>query len=135
MTSPPHTAVLAANRTFYEAFANGDAERMANVWAREHIVACIHPGRSPIHGRDAVLSTWNGILGTGDGPNIHVSDALATVVGEAAFVTCMEHVGDTNMAATNVFVLERGEWRLVHHHAGPVAVRAPSRRPSLSRLN
>jgi hypothetical protein len=66
---------------------------------------------------------------------VDFADATALVFGETAFVTCVEELRDAKLAATNVFTLERGEWRLVHHHAGPMASRSPSRRPSSTPLN
>src|SRR3546814_17800766 len=45
--------------------------------------------------------------------------ARAHRCGEAAFVTCYEVIGDSLLAATNIFVLEDGGWKLVHHQAGP----------------
>ena len=41
-------------------------------------------------------------------------------VGDAALVFCLEVVDSAPVAATNVFVIEDGAWRMVHHHAGPV---------------
>jgi hypothetical protein len=38
-----------------------------------------------------------------------------------AFVVCVETLSGGRLAATNVFVREGGEWRIVHHHAGPIA--------------
>ena len=35
-----------------------------------------------------------------------------------------------HLAATNIFVLEEGRWRMVHHHAGPLSVPEPRRSPS-----
>ena len=46
---------------------------------------------------------------------------LSHVIGDAAFVTCGESVGNNLLAATNLFVREGMAWRLVHHHASPVA--------------
>jgi hypothetical protein len=34
-------------------------------------------------------------------------------------VLCHEHVEQTALAATNVFVREGGGWKMVHHQAGP----------------
>ena len=57
-----------------------------------------------------------------------VDDIEVPVVDEAmALVVCREVIGDTTLAATNVFVRERGDWRLVHHQAGPTSNRR--RRP------
>ncbi len=135
MSSPLETAVLAANRAFYDAFAERNSGIMEHLWAREHVVACIHPGWAPLHGMDAVLGSWRAILGSPDAPTIQCTDATALVFGETALVTCVEHVRDGSLAATNVFTLERGEWRLVHHQAGPMAAKSQSRRPPASPLN
>jgi len=50
------------------------------------------------------------------------------LLGDAALVTCYEGSNDdpAHLAATNVFVLEGERWRMVHHHAGPIA--SPVRR-------
>jgi ketosteroid isomerase-like protein len=135
VSSPVETAVLAANRAFYEAFAERNAGAMERLWAREHVVACIHPGWAPIHGTDAVIGSWRAILGSPEAPRVEFTDATALVVGDTAFVTCIERVRESQLAATNVFALEHGEWRLVHHHAGPMAMRGESRRPPASPLN
>jgi ketosteroid isomerase-like protein len=135
VSSPIELAVLAANQAFYEAFAERNAGAMERLWAREHVIACIHPGWAPLHGSEAVIGSWRAILGSPEAPRIEVSDATALVVGDIAFVTCIEHVQGGKLAATNVFALERGEWRVLHHHAGAMAARADSRRPPASPLN
>ena len=135
MTPSLEDAVLAANRTFYAAFAERNAGGMSRIWARDHAVACIHPGRSAVHGRDAVLASWRAILDSPQAPVIKCADAAAVVLSDVAFVTCVEHIGDARVAATNVFVLERGEWRLVHHHAGLMVPPRDARRPSANTLN
>jgi ketosteroid isomerase-like protein len=135
MTSSAEAAVLVANQSFYDAFAARDAGAMANVWAREHIVLCVHPGWAPLHGRDAVIGSWRAILGSSESPDIAATDAAVVLLGDAALVTCLEHVADAKLAATNVFVLEQGEWRLVHHHAGPMSPTSGARRADTGPLN
>ena len=46
--------------------------------------------------------------------------ATARVFGAVAVVICRELVSGSPLVATNVFVREEGEWRMSHHHAGPV---------------
>jgi len=46
-------AVLDVNRAFYDAFINADYPAMESLWAQEHEIAVIHPGWSPLHGRNA----------------------------------------------------------------------------------
>lgn len=113
--------VLEANEAFYRAFADRDADAMAAVWSDAHPVACIHPGSDVLDGRDAVLGSWRGILGSEGAPEITCSLAEARVLGDVAFVTCHEVTGDGRLAATNVFVREGGAWRMVLHQATPIA--------------
>jgi ketosteroid isomerase-like protein len=113
--------VLAANAAFYAAFAAKDADAMAALWARRAPVACIHPGWHALRGRDAVLASWRSILSGPGAPPISCSDARAHALGDTAFVICIEHIPGVELIATNVFVREDGEWRMVHHHASSVA--------------
>ena len=55
-------AVLFANEAFYRAFADRDIAAMEEIWASEAPVACIHPGWSPVIGRERVLASWRAIL-------------------------------------------------------------------------
>jgi ketosteroid isomerase-like protein len=122
----------AAEAAFYAAFAATDPDAMRAVWATGHDVACIHPAGAPISGYDAVMASWRDILG-GDSsfelafepisrsqsPTLMVSTVYerfrpAGAAGEAAPVL-----------ATNVYRLVDGLWKMVLHHASPVA--APSR--------
>ena len=110
------TDVLAANVAFYEAFAARDIDAMDALWARRAPVACIHPGWQPLRGRDAVIASWKAILGGAGSPPITAHGAVVHVLGEAAFVVCVERLPGARLVATNVFVLEDGAWMLVHHH-------------------
>ena len=122
MIGHPRQAVLQANLAFYEAFAAGDVAAMDQVWARTHLVACIHPGWQVLHGRDQVMASWRAILDN-DAPAIRCEEAKAFVLDESAFVTCVEHVGDSELVATNIFAREGGLWKMVHHQAGPFSQR------------
>jgi ketosteroid isomerase-like protein len=114
-------AVLAANEAFYRAFNQKDIAAMEAVWAVSSDVVCIHPGWNVLRGRDAVLDSWRNILSNPAQARIVTGGASATVIGTAAIVVCRELVGGSPLAATNVFVLEDGAWKLLHHHSGPVA--------------
>jgi len=117
--------VLAANASFYAAFAKRDLDAMEELWAREATVACLHPGWEPLLGREAVLRSWREILlGGGAPPSIRCEQAIAQVAGSTAWVVCVEVVPGGALVATNVFVHERGEWRMAHHHASAAPPRA-----------
>lgn len=113
--------VLAANAAFYRAFAERDSDAMDALWARRDEVACVHPGWQALHGRDDVMASWRSILDSPDAPEIAFSRASVVAAGEMAFVVCVESLQGGRLVATNVFVRESGEWRMVHHHAGPIA--------------
>ena len=127
--------VLAANAAFYRAFAARDVEAMDALWARHTPVACVHPGWHALTGRDAVMASWRGILRGPGAPDIACGEATSHVFGESAFVVCAERLPGGELAATNVFVREEGAWRLVHHHAGPIADADEDDRPTPSLLN
>lgn len=135
--------VLALNRAFYAAFRARDLSSMDDLWAREHTVTCIHPGWLPLRGRQQVMASWRAIFGDEDGggdgdsgsnARVRCASATAQVVGDTAIVLCdelfdeaeddgepTEDEEDGHLVATNIFTREDGEWRLLHHQAGPVA--------------
>jgi ketosteroid isomerase-like protein len=126
--------VLEANETFYRAFSDGDYAAMSELWAERAPVTCFHPAARALIGRSAVLDTWRQIL---DGPSrleLRCDQPIVRVVGETAIVICYEGSDDepAHLAATNVFVLEEGRWRMVHHHAGPISRPVPRPGPSRS---
>ena len=114
--------VLAANATFYEAFATRDYAAMDEIWARDQPVTCVHPGWSILVGRPRVMSSWRAILGSNN-PRIVASGAQAMVVGDAAYVVCFEGASGEPpiLVATNIFARENGRWRIIHHQAGQLA--------------
>jgi hypothetical protein len=67
-----------------------------------------------------VLGSWQNILRNPDQPRIVSGGAGLTLFEGLAIVLCRELVAGSPLVATNVFVLEDGAWRLIHHHSGPV---------------
>jgi ketosteroid isomerase-like protein len=113
-------AILEANESFYRAFNEKDAEAMDRIWAESDDVACIHPGWNVLQGREAVMDSWRGILSNPAQPKILVGGATAILLGDGAVVLCRELVAGSPLAATNLFVREDGDWRLLHHQSGAV---------------
>jgi ketosteroid isomerase-like protein len=130
------TAILRANETFYRAFSTGDYATMARLWAEQAPVTCLHPGLPALIGRETVMQSWRQILTQSAQLTMRCDHAHVQLFGESAVVTCYEANGDepAHLAATNVFVREADQWRMVHHHAGPLA-RAISRPPPRAGLN
>jgi len=108
-------AVFAANDAFYAAFNSMDIGAMERVWAASDDVTCIHPGWNVLRGRESVIESWRGILTNPAQPKILTGGASVTFAGTVAIVTCRELVAGSPLAAANVFALEDGQWRLLHH--------------------
>jgi len=116
-------AVLRANAEFYRAFSSGDYAAMSELWAKQAPVVCFHPGLPALIGRQAVLQSWERVLAEGPPFRMRCDHARAHVLADTAIVTGYEGTDDrpAHLAVTNLFMLEAGQWRMVHHHAGPLA--------------
>lgn len=83
-------AVLEANAAFYEAFESGRIENMERVWAGSEIDRCIHPGWPILSGWPSVRQSWLGIFNGSSRIHIEIEEVEVLVVGDLAFVTCIE---------------------------------------------
>jgi ketosteroid isomerase-like protein len=126
MTKEDETAraVLAANARFYRAFNERDSAAMGELWAARAPVACLHPGESLILGRQQVLRRWQEISTSRPAFTLRCDRPTVQVFGVTGLVYCYEGGNDdpAHLAVTNVFVREGEAWRMVHHHAGPMAL-------------
>jgi ketosteroid isomerase-like protein len=116
--------LLAANKSFYRAFADRDADAMERLWAAAAPVACVHPGWPALAGRAAVLTSWRQILANPEAPRIRCHKEQVFLHGDVGFVICQELLEQGMLVATNIFVREKAAWRMVHHHASPLAAAA-----------
>lgn len=120
MATAEDEEVLAANAAFYAAFAGRDFAAMDRLWARTSAVSCVHPGWNLLSGREAVMASWQAILANPAQARVVGGGANTQLFGSVAIVTCRELVDGSPLVCTNVFVQEEEQWRLFHHHAGPV---------------
>jgi hypothetical protein len=145
VTHPETSAVLRANQLLYDAFETGDIDLMSALWLGgpdAGSVTCVHPGWSPLHGRDTVLRSWSMIMANTSYIQFVLTDVVARVTDDVAVVTCGENMltdlpldpgalpGDVppglaggRAVATNVFRRTADGWRLWLHHASPVLTR------------
>jgi ketosteroid isomerase-like protein len=129
-------AVLAANAAYYQAFASGDFAAMSRVWANDN-ASCIHPGWPALIGRRAILESYRQIFNNPNQDRIEPRNETVMIAGGEARVLCVEFVGGTALAATNLFQRVDGAWRMTHHQASPIAalVEEPAAQPPPKRLN
>ena len=126
--------VLRANQAFYEALESLDLAKMDVVWWHEDWVKCMHPGWDLISGWENVSESWANIFRSTAKLRIKINRALVHVLGDAAWVSCIEDVTSTYesgfetalVEATNIFVRRQGVWRMAHHHTTPMPGRVPS---------
>lgn len=119
------TSLLFANEAFYNAFAERDMAAMVALWSHQAEVGCIHPGWPPLFGLEAVLDSWERILSNPAAPEIETAGAEAMCWGDVGVVVCYEKIENSYLIATNTFIREGRQWRLVYHQAGPVSTPPP----------
>ncbi len=124
--------VLEANRAFYAAFEARDLEAMGQVWEHSDRATVTHPGWPTLRSWPAVAASWERIFEHTPYIQFFLTDEAVVVAGDVAWVSLYENIlqevggrtrslGDSRVAATNVFVLTDGVWRMVVHHGSPVA--------------
>ena len=113
-------AVLSANRAFYRAFSERDAEAMDQIWAPTGAVVCLHPGQAPLHGRAEIMASWRAILSHPQAPKVRCLDEWVVGRPGLAIVVCREILANGQLMATNSFVRSGTGWHMVGHHSGPV---------------
>lgn len=111
--------VLLINSAFYDAFAVGDFLAVKDLWSKIHQTSVIHPGSAALHGQKAVMMSWELIFKNSGPHDIKCINEKVYLIGESAYVVCSEIFPEGQLIATNIFVLEDGGWRMVHHQAGP----------------
>ena len=111
--------ILEVNRAFYDAFAVGDFLTVKQIWSRNNQISVIHPGSVALHGYKAVMASWELIFENSGPHDIKCINERVYLAGESAYVVCNEVFPEGQLLATNIFVIENGKWRMVHHQAGP----------------
>ena len=114
-------APLEANERLYAAFATRDLAAMDALWAEGVRVSCVHPGWIALETREEIMASWAAILANPDQPRVVCGGAEAQIIGEVAIVRCREFVAGAGMVATNIFLRQAGDWRLIQHHSSGVA--------------
>ena len=110
--------VLFANEAYYASFQSGDFETMESLWARSVTVTCIHPGSHHLMEWNLVMECWKSILTNRDLPDMEAVNPVANIYGDMAVVICYEVFREVTLIATNIFVKEDNQWKIMHHQAG-----------------
>lgn len=121
--------LLKLNRRFYEAIEGFNFNEMESIWSPADDTLCIHPGWEPVQGTSKILASWEAIFNTRQVLTFNLKNTRIFHSGELAVITLIENllyengseVVDINISCSNVFRMEKGEWRMVVHHSSPAS--------------
>ena len=125
-----YTSPEQAQAAFYQAFQHADIDAMMAVWADDERIVCVHPAGERLVGVEAVRRSWREIFSPGPQLRFELADVRAEKLDAVAVYSLYERisvsgeVGVTHLIlATNVYVRDDRGWRMLMHHASPVAAR------------
>ena len=120
--------ITKTNAKFYTALNilfTGDSDAILNVWSHSADISYLGPWGERIVGWDSIKAEFIKVGSMKIGGNIESKDLIVGVGTDIAYTVCDE-VGENKDStgqsffvshrATNIFRLEQGEWKLVHHH-------------------
>ena len=127
-TTMSRESVIVANTTLYtslNAMFEGDFGPISNVWSHSDSITYMGPFGGKLVGWEAVGSDFKQVTDMKIGGSIRPEGVSVHVGEEMAYAACTE-VGENigpdgkpvqvRHRATNVFQLENGVWKLIHHH-------------------
>ena len=134
MITKNYATAQEVEQAFYRALEHADLGEMMAAWAEEDDIVCVHPGGGRHSGVAEVRESWRQIFS--QGPRLRFR-----LVGSRVFSGRMlsvhsvyEHVttaGDPRPAhpvlSTNIYLLTDRGWRMLVHHASPLAPEAAPR--------
>ncbi len=127
---------------FYEALQQGDLAGLMALWADDEEIVCVHPGGERVIGMTAIRASFEAIFANGAIPvvpeQVHRVTALSSAVHhliERIAVRTEDGPHTAWVVATNVYVKTAFGWRIVAHHASPVALQAPAEGEAPSTLH
>ena len=120
-------AVKSANEEFYDALEHYNLDLMRQLWLHAPWITCVHPGWEIRRGWQQVEESWEAIFGSGTSLKIQIEDVEEHIHDNCAWVVCTEIISASmdrafvrsRAISTNVFLKEKGQWYMVHHHASP----------------
>jgi len=126
-TAPIYTSPQDAALAFYQAFEARDLDAMMAAWADDEEIICVHPGGPRMVGYDAVRTAWEQLFSGDAKLSFRLDEIVVIETVGLAMQSAIEHVSTSagtargTAVATNVFMRTPSGWRVVCHHASPVA--------------
>ena len=102
------------------------------VWMTSDAVVCVHPVGPKVTGHQAVRAAWTEMFreryqpAFPAGGSSRTQDALLAVHVLNEYISVPgENTERQPMVATNIYQLTQNGWRMILHHASPMAVQPP----------
>ena len=127
----PEDALKAANAKFYSSIntmlTTGNADSFSDVWSHRDSASNFGPSGGRQVGWKAIDAEFKREGAMKMGGNVTCEDMVVTVDtdGDTGYITCVE-VGNNmtidgksnqvTFRSTNIYRMEDGKWKLVHHH-------------------
>lgn len=128
MSGPIFSTAQDAENAFYDALGRADLEAMMAVWADDEEIVCVHPAGPRLAGQEQVRASWTQMFANARPMRVHVTQQVkvaSTLVAVHSvhenFLVEGEPEPQGPVAATNVYLRTPAGWRMVAHHASPVA--------------
>ena len=122
-----------AQTAFYEAFERANLAAMMAVWAESDDIVCVHPQGPRLVGFEAVRESWMQIFANGAALRVRATEQRRFDAQSVAVRAVVEQVAPpgenapvSTICATNIYELTPNGWRMVVHHASPLADPAPA---------
>lgn len=119
--------VRRASDKFYSAIngmVTGDSSPMSDVWSHSETVTTMHPLGGEQIGWTAVRESFEQVAGIASSGRVQLVDQIVEAGTDLAYEVGVER-GEAKLAGenvsieqrvTNVYRLEAGQWKMVHHH-------------------
>jgi uncharacterized protein (TIGR02246 family) len=128
MAAASFTTPQEVEQAFYEAFQRADLDALMAVWAEDDDVFCVHPGGARLAGLAPIRESFRQMFRAGANMRFQLRGVQQIRGGLLAVHSVYEYitvVGERRQAdpiiATNVYANAGGGWRMIGHHASPVA--------------
>ena len=121
-----------AEQAFYSALQNSDLEAMMAVWAEDEDIYCVHPSGPRLNGIDQIRKSWRQLFSGGATLRfrlLHQHCLRGTLLAVHSVYEHITVVGSAQqpgaVIATNIYQNTEHGWRMIVHHASPVAGNEP----------
>ncbi|MGH7814082.1 MAG: YybH family protein [Candidatus Binataceae bacterium] len=126
--------ILDATKQFYlalNAMISGNLDPISKVWSHRNDVSNLASSGGRDTGWNEIYASYQSMARMQMAGKIAPENIAVVADGEMGYSICLE-AGETkdpsgqmrsfSKRATNIFRLERGKWKLIHHHADPVQI-------------